>query len=212
MVEDILHRAGSDECMVSIAARYGFYWRTLWNLPQNAALKAKRTNPNVLKEGDEVFVPARRIKEEIRPTDARHHFRLVASPSKFRMRLLSSGEPRASLPYTCLVDGHLLSGQTDSDGVLSLSIPPGAKTGFLRLRDGGTFEEYDLDFGSLDPLKEISGIQQRLNNLGYDCEVTGELDDQTRDAILSFGAKHHLSDFELLGEEFRNLLASAHGA
>jgi hypothetical protein len=45
--------------MASIAAESGFSWEFLWARPQNQQLRALRKNPNVLMEGDEVFIPER---------------------------------------------------------------------------------------------------------------------------------------------------------
>jgi hypothetical protein len=33
-------------------------WQTVWNLPQNAALKARRKKPELIQPGDKIWVPA----------------------------------------------------------------------------------------------------------------------------------------------------------
>src|SRR5258708_33469109 len=46
------------DCISSIAAQNGFgRWQTVWDRPENAALKKTRKNPNALSPGDQVFVP-----------------------------------------------------------------------------------------------------------------------------------------------------------
>ena len=55
MAED--YTVQSSDCMSSIAYENGFFWKTLWNLPDNTALKAQRKNPNVLMTGDIVHIP-----------------------------------------------------------------------------------------------------------------------------------------------------------
>jgi hypothetical protein len=211
MSERIIHTVCAGECMASIAGQYGFFWETLWNHSDNASLKNERKNPNILMEGDRVVVPAKRSKEESAATEARHRFKRKGVPSKFRLRLLAFGQPRANLDYACEIDGQWISGQTDSDGLVSFSVPPGAKKGTLRLGGEGGSEEYEVVFGQLNPISDVSGAQQRLHNLGYDCEATGTLDDQTRAALACFRADQNLADSDELDEEARNALVQAHG-
>jgi hypothetical protein len=198
--------------MSSIASQFGFFWQTLWNLPENADLKNKRKNPNILMEGDRIVIPPIRVKQESRGTDGCHNFKRLGASSNFRMCLLSDGEPRVSVDYTCDIDGHLVNGQTDSDGVLNIPIPPGARSGMLRLLGGKVVEEYRLNFGELDPIDEVSGVQQRLNNLGYDCAITGELDEQTKDAMSSFRAEKNLPESDAIDDDLRGALVDAHGS
>ena len=51
------------ECVGSIAFEHGFFPDTLWDHPNNAELKGKRGDPNVLLAGDVVHVPDLRPKE-----------------------------------------------------------------------------------------------------------------------------------------------------
>lgn len=198
--------------MASIADEYGFFWETLWALPQNAALKAKRKNPNVLMVGDEVKIPPIQLKHENLPTGSRHRFVRKGVPSKFRMRLLTAGRPKAQTPFQCTIDGKVLSGQTDADGILSFVIPPSARRGKLSVFDDDGTMEYDISFGQLDPIEELSGVQQRLTNLGYDCEFTDELDEQTLAALSHFRDDRGLPASDDLDDPTREALLSAHGS
>src|SRR5438270_7345148 len=71
----------------SIAKDNGFPdYHIIWDHPNNAELKQKRQNPNVLFPGDHVFLPDREKHEEPCPTDQHHRFR--AKLSRLRLRLV----------------------------------------------------------------------------------------------------------------------------
>ncbi len=177
--------ASQGDSIPSIAMDNGFFWETIWNHPENAQLKAKRKTPNQLMPGDEVFVPELRIKTVSKGTDGRHKFKRKGVPAKFRLQLKLLDEPRANEAYVLEIDGNTFKGTTDGNGILEQFIPPNAKGGRLLLNGGK--EVIQIRIGFLNPIDEISGIQQRLNNLGFNCgSEDGELDDQTRAAIRAF--------------------------
>ena len=62
------------DCVESIAAGAGFLWTTIWDHPQNAALKNARLTQNLLLPGDRVHIPAKELKLVGRPTDQLYHF------------------------------------------------------------------------------------------------------------------------------------------
>ena len=189
------YTVGAGESIPSIANENGFFWETIWNHPSNASLKAKRKDPNVLFEGDEVFVPELELREETRPTDQDHKFVLKGEPVKFKLRLCRLDEPRANEPYILEIDGQLFQGTTDGDGKLEQLIPGNADGGRLILRGGE--EIHAVKIGHLDPIDEPNGIQQRLNNLGFDCPIDGEIGEETHAALAEFQAKY---DLEVSGE------------
>ena len=67
---------GPDDSILSIAKAAGFYWSTVWNHPNNAQLKAQRKVPEVLQQGDQVYVPKAEPKKVTKPNEARHKFKL----------------------------------------------------------------------------------------------------------------------------------------
>ena len=198
----VLARAG--DCMASIAVRCGFFWETLWHLPDNAALEEARKDPNVLLPGDRVTVPALRTKQVNCKTGVRHRFRRKGIPERVAMVLTSEEDegPRADLAYTLEVEGVMREGRTDGDGLLVEWVPPGTRTAMLRIteEDGGEDGEeevYQLSLGGLEPIDSHGGLSQRLRALGLDTdgddlgplleafqsmhglEVTGEPDEET---------------------------------
>ena len=128
MVDGIIHKVHPGECFSLIAEHYGHNWKKLWDHSSNLGLREKRKNPNVLFEGDEVFVPAKETREVPAGTEQRHRFLRKNTPSKFTLRLMMFGKPRAGLPYVFLVDGKIMDGHTDGEGYIRVPLPIGAKS------------------------------------------------------------------------------------
>ena len=76
------HKVAAGESIISIAKDYGFFWKTVWEHGNNASLKEKRKNPNVLLEGDEVFIPEKQLKKVSKGADATHKFKRKGEPVK----------------------------------------------------------------------------------------------------------------------------------
>ncbi|MHB1024432.1 MAG: PGRP and LysM peptidoglycan-binding domain-containing protein [Desulfobacteria bacterium] len=208
----ILHKVVSGDCMSLIAERYGHDWKKLWNHASNAGLKDKRKNPNVLFDGDEVFVPPREMKQEPAAAERLHRFVRKSTPSKFALRLMLFGKPRSDTPYSFFVNEKVIEGRTDEKGYVRVPLPPGATKGILRVMKGNAVEEYEINLGHLDPLTEMKGVQQRLKNLGYECHVTGKDDEKTRSAISEFQAKNDLDVTGEVGDSTLDALRKVHGA
>jgi hypothetical protein len=178
----------------SIAFQFGLPPDSVWNDPKNRDLKERRKDPNVLSPGDVVYVRDKELKEVEGATEQRHRFRRKGIPEVLRLRFVDEdGEPRAHVPFVLEIDGTLLDGKTDADGVLVHQVPPNAKHGSLTLGSGAEQEVLELRLGHLDPVTEISGVQGRLNNLGYDCgDELGKPGEETRRAVCRFQADHGL--------------------
>jgi len=175
------------DSLTSIAFGLGLNWEAIWNHPNNAALKSSRQDPHVLCPGDVLYIPDMDPRLEDKSADASHKFVRKASLDRLRVRLMKDFQPRSNVSYTLVVDGKTIDGTTDGDGMVDQPISPGAQEGKLLL-DGGK-EEYEFALGNIDPIDTISGLQGRLQNLGYFAgEVTGEMDDDTKDAVHSFQA------------------------
>lgn len=181
------HVVKQGECITSIAKDAGHFWETLWNDPANAELRAARVNHNVLLPGDRVHVPPLREKWESRPTEARHRFRRKGQPEILRIRILRDGEPRQNEPYVLTIEGKEFSGVTDASGHLSCPIEPNARRGVLLVGVEPEVDRYDLHLGAIDPIDELSGVQGRLNNLGFDCgAVDGKYGPRTDAALRKY--------------------------
>ncbi len=184
----ITHIIKQGESISSIAYEHGLLPDTIWTHPDNKQLKEQRKDPNILLAGDSVFIPDKTTKEISKATGATHQFRRKAVPAILRIRFLDAKEkPRADIPYTLEVNGVISKGTTNAEGFLIEYIVPNAAQGKVLLGKEDRQKEYKLKLGYLDPITEISGIQARLNNLGFSCgDEKDELGEKTRGALKEF--------------------------
>ena len=180
------HDVQQGDCISSIASEYGISWDKIWNHGDNADLKQRRKDPNVLFPGDVLVVPDKDAKEQACATDQRHQFKTKRKPTRIKIRFTLDDQPRKNLSYELQVAGLTLSGSLDGDGVLEAEIPPDAHTGILLLGDESPRETHELSFGALDPLDTDDGIRKRLSSLGLDA------DEDLAGAIRGFQLQHSL--------------------
>ena len=192
-----LHVVKQGECLSSIARQYGLKeWRKIYDHPDNANLRQRRPNPHLLSPGDRIHVPEREERVEAATDNQRHRFRLKTLPVHFRIRLTNRwGQPFSQSRYQLDLGSSVLEGSTDDDGRIERSIPPEAEQVTLSLWLGSGDGETDgppsycwrLRLGYLDPVEELSGIQGRLRNLGYDPgPIDGVLGPKTARALFLF--------------------------
>jgi hypothetical protein len=199
------HAVQQGDCFSNIAEQYGIPWKTIWNHPDNAELKAKRKDPNVLFPGDMVSVPDKNLKEESRPVDARHKFKKKGEPTHVKIRLLLDDEPRAGVRYQLVVDGTTSKGSTDGGGYLHELIPSDAQNGVLIVEEGTAQEIFQLGFGTLDPIDTDSGVRGRLEALGY------EVKDDLASAVRAFQFKEKLDVTGVIDDLLRAKLKGKFG-
>lgn len=180
---------GSDDSILSIAKANGFFWKTIWEHGKNAELKAKRKDPEVLQEGDEVYVPKPEPKKVSKGNEARHKFKLKGEQAKFKIQLKRLGKPRAGEAYVLTVDGVSTTGSTDGAGWIKCDIPNDASSGEISLKNGK--EIIPISIGRLDPQDSPQGVIQRLTNLGFTVE-SGDGSVMPADALKLFQAKNGL--------------------
>jgi hypothetical protein len=207
------HIVRQGECISSIAFSYGFLPETIWNHPRNMELKQRRKEANVLYQGDKLWIPDLREKQESRPTDAKHVFRRKAVPEIMRVVLLDSNDqPRRNLPCVLTVADKTNRGTTDENGALLCSIPPDAQKATLLLGEDAD-EEITILLGHLDPVTEIVGVQARLQNLGFECgAIDGILGPRTLAALHLFQRKNDVPTTDEIDDVTRDMLVQRHGS
>jgi hypothetical protein len=158
-----------------IAEQFGFQnIDTIWNHPNNAALKQLRKNPHILFPGDVLFIPDKTDKNAPAPTTKLNKFQIDLTKLKLNLKLLDlNGDPVANKPVTISLEKETVPPPTtDGSGKTSSTIKKSAKNGQLILGD----LEFSLLVGSLDPIDKQSGQIARLNNLGYEAGDTATVD------------------------------------
>lgn len=199
-----IHTVQRGECLSSIAERYGLFWSTIWNHPENVQLKQQRKDPNVLYAGDIVHIPDIRVREDSCATDQKHRFRKKGVPAKLRLRLTDGDQPRPNVPYQLEIDGQWFDGATDGDGYLEHPIPPTAAKGKLTVGEGTTQDVFELEFGALDPVDTEEGVAGRLADLGYGT-------DDVEEALRAFQEKYRLPVTGTADEATRQRLREVFG-
>jgi LysM domain len=205
------HTVAQGDTLLSIAAKHEVLdWTRIWQHADNAGLRERRPNPQVLHPGDVVVIPDDAGKEVTVPSGESRRFVLGGAKCHVSVTLADEcGEPFADRKYRLKVGAQTFEGRTDPDGVVSHEVPPTSRQGELTLY-GETDDDvttWRLDLGALDPIGTLTGVKARLRNLGYRVgKLDDELDELTRDALRSFRAHSALSEGDALDDDLRDAL------
>jgi hypothetical protein len=201
------HTVNQGEYLASIAKKYGFAdWRTIYDHAQNSDFKRKRPDPNVIYPGDKIFIPDKEKKDEPCATAREHRFQLKRPRTLVRIVLRNhNGQPMSQMKYRLAVgEANTYSGITKEDGLiehpkeLERDFPADSTEGELTVWQNTDSSEalcrWVLKLGHLDPVGEvvedkaiITGVQARLNNLGFHCgKVDAVYGPKTKAAITRF--------------------------
>jgi hypothetical protein len=151
-----------------LAMRYGFDADKAWNDPKNAALKKKRTNPNMLVSGDVLYVPENKpnwVSASIGSSNG-----LVATVPRVPVTALfmKDGQPLANEPYHLQglrpKPGDPDPATTDGDGCIHVDVPVTVPT--FAVYFDSLSELHHFRVGHLDPPDEPTGARARLGLLG----------------------------------------------
>jgi N-acetylmuramoyl-L-alanine amidase len=204
------HKVRRGDCLASIAKQYGFTdWKKIYEAAENAELRRKRPNPNVLYPGDLVVIPAKSEKWVPAATTNRHIFHVKGPSTVLRLVMKDrSLKPLGGKAFELFVDGSLLeSGTSQADGLIEVRIPEDARRGVLRFLGN----DYPLDLGALDPISRVTGVQQRLNNLGYQAGAEdGVVGPKTRLAVARFQSDQELEVTGVIDDATRAKLLEIH--
>ena len=198
------------DSVIKLSEQYGLWAHTIWDDPANAELKKKRTDMNALMPGDKLVIPDKRLKQEKRPTGKRHRFKRKGIPAIFRLQLFVGDLPRKNQSYRLILGDQELKGKTDDQGVLQEYVPAGSFEAELII--GPEESHFRVQFGFLRPATDLSGVQRRLTNMGFDTgNLDGEMTDRTHEAIREFQAHFELKQTGELDDATRDKIEQVHG-
>jgi len=163
-----------------IAAKFGFLdFSTIFDDPANKELKEKRKNPHVLLPGDVVAIPDKQVKEVDAATTKRHRFVASAITLQLRLKFIDYPQkPLAGKECAVKVDAASETITTDGDGKIETDILPDSKIAKVTILS----LDFSAEIGGLDPVDTDSGVEARLNNLGY---AVAPEDDRDEDELKS---------------------------
>lgn len=207
------HTVSQGDTVRKIARQHGVTERAIVSAPENATLFDTR-RPNVLFEGDEVFVPDDDPKTVELPCDRVHTLIYRPRTQRVSLQFRRGGVPRAREPVTWSVDGGEDSeARLDDAGWLHVDAPDdGKQLRVVLLPETDFEEERTFTLGHLDPSAETRGLQQRLNNIGFWCGAEdGDAAEYTVAALEAFQAAHGLPVTGERDEATQRALDGAHG-
>jgi hypothetical protein len=177
-----IHFVEVGETLASIAERAGFlHGSTIWNRPENAALRRRRESPFVLFEGDAVFVPEKTAKKDACPTALETTFVVYREKTEVRLRARTRHDHAVPLdPATAAIDGDTAAATVAGD-VLVTPVPRDGRA----LTVDASGDPLVLALGELGPIREAGGAVARLDNLGFvpaEALASGDEGDDEEDA------------------------------
>jgi hypothetical protein len=152
--------------LAKLAHKFGFVADTVWNDPANADLQKLRPNQNILWPTDILYIPD---QGDQKPAT---HALVIGATNTFvshtptvPVTVQFTDPSLASQAFTIPELPDLTLQPTGSDGTASFEIPVSVDTFTVAFTaSGATFE---FTSGGLDPVDTLSGVVQRLQNLGY---------------------------------------------
>jgi hypothetical protein len=210
--------AGEGDCVSSMAYRAALPGvMPIWGLAENGQLRAVRTNPNLLVPGDEVYLPQPEPKTFFVSADEVVTLSRLAEEVDLELELFDDlGHPWKDEPYELTIEGVAgdpVKGQTDAGGRLKQSVPATANRASLKLKPLNS-PGYTLvvRLGTLEPATTARGIQARLSNLGFPCDIDGSAGPKTRAALRAFQAAQGLQVTGEVSDATRSKLSELHGS
>lgn len=206
------HVVRQGDYLTALAHRLGFDADAVWNDDHNRALRERRPSRDILQPGDVLQVPVRVPGAGLDLSPHMSNTYRARVPSvEIRVILRDiAGHALADKAFVVRGAGAPHHGTTDGDGLAAFRVPIRAREVSLTLEEAG--RTFALRIGDLDPIGERSGVEKRLQHLGYlsppaaergpdddgaleraigrfqtasGLTVSGAVDDATRDALLS---------------------------
>lgn len=214
-----IHTVAQGETLTGIAKKYKYSsWQKIYNHSANAEFKALRDNPNIIFPGDKVVIPDIEPRYIGVATTKQHVFCLKRPKEMFRMKIQNgAGGALEGAKAVLDVGGQRIEAKLDDTGLLEVPLPEGYdQTGSLEIYLDEDSDEpshlYEIQLAHLDPIGTLSGVQARLNALGYECGVVdGVMGNNTRDGVEAFQDEYGLDIDGIPGPKTKAKLREVYG-
>ena len=197
-----VHVVAQGETLHRIAKKHGFrHWQTLYDHVDNAALRKKRPNPNLLLPGDEITIPEKEPLVVKIQTNQSHVFQMKPIPTeKFKVKIQNgSGKSWVGKKVSLKVGEQTLETEITETGFVEVDLPRGDEESgelsvFMNNDDSEPTHTFEIKLGYLDPIDTLSGVQARCNALNFPCGVVdGLMGQKTREGVMAFQETYSLS-------------------
>ncbi|NUP12818.1 MAG: peptidoglycan-binding protein [Polyangiaceae bacterium] len=170
MVDYKPHVVRQGEHVAKLAFVRGADAEEVWNHPSNDNLRAKRSSMDVLYPGDVIHLPEGATTPLPLEKGSNNRYTARIPRRKLTLALASTRGPYANEPYEIRglpgpPDAIARKGTTGPNGEVDVVVP-------VTVRELGVFLPnpnltYLVRVGDADPIAEASGVQKRLENLGF---------------------------------------------
>jgi hypothetical protein len=149
-----------------LAHKFGFDADAVWNDPANDDLRNAERDPELLAAGDVLYIPNQVDKKPVTfdlSTGSTNTFQ--SSEPTMDLQIKFADPQFASKAYTVQELPDLSSQSTGEDGTLKVTIPVTMPSFTVVFTEDGTTVVCKV--AQVDPVRTMTGVIQRLQNLGY---------------------------------------------
>lgn len=147
-------------------------FKAVWGSGDNAQLRQRRPDPNILMPGDTLVLPDAKPTVHELATGARHRVVVHVPRKELRLRVLAHKDtPLANAPYRLVLDDQPepREGTTDGDGLLKEKVRIDVTGAVLEIDE----RRFRLRLNYINPFPSdekdsASGVSSRLAALGYE--------------------------------------------
>jgi Putative peptidoglycan binding domain len=203
--------------LARLAYIHGFDANEVWNHDQNSELREMGRTPEILAPGDILYLPLKPKEGLSFSAGTSNRYRARVPKVKVAVVFKDGDRVLADEPYeihglgTDGSSGQTEAKRTDSEGKVELELPVTTREVTIVFPNQNV--AYEVRVGDMDPADEQSGLQKRLENLGYlprDREGAAEAA-YVQGAIAHFQKEHGLATTGSVDEKTSTVLKDEHG-
>ncbi len=184
--------------ITKLAYKFGFDADKVWNDPQNAQLRQDgklSQDPNILNPTDMLYIPDQNTPPVTHSLTTGTTNSFVSDVPTVNVNLKFVEAQFASQAFTVVELPALVDLTTGADGTVTFAVPTTQETFTVVFTSDGT--TFTCCLGYVDPIGTVSGVAQRLQNLGYldpNVDFGVEDVDAIREALQEFRASQSAAD------------------